>query len=561
VTAKVPIRSLWINSAGWLPAVGLMTSLLAGMTTSVRADDWPQWRGPKRNSISAETDWLVNWPPEEEWRKPLGHGYSAVAVKGDHLYTMGWNSSTSNDVVYCLDAITGTQIWFYAYGSANDGNFVRDFKGPRATPTIDGTNLYTYSHEGHLYCFDALSGTVNWSNVYDTGRAWWGQSGSPYIEGGLLVLHAGRSGLAVNKNDGSEVWNSGGFPGEAGYSSPFAITWDGKRTAVFFSYSALYGMDLETGDTLWWYPFKSYYNIIDPVVYGNKIFISNAESGVRAFLELGSNQLSQASYDIPMYCDWASPVLLGDHLYGFDDNTLTCVDMRDGSVCWAEEEAPLAEGGLMAAAGKLIVQGYLGQLAVLKATPTRYDTEGRDVVEIDSGLVGDSWYTPPVLANGRIYCRSELGMLVCLRTGPPAADVDRNGMADNWERVHLGGTNGVPNGAQDDADADGLDNRTEYIVGTIPTNAASRYAVGIAVSNTGVVVTYGTQPAEGVGYEGWSRFYRLERAEDVSADDWQPVGGHADVPGDGAMRAHTNAAPGQSGAYRLNVRLESDTDG
>ncbi len=542
-----------------------------------RADDWPQWRGPNRNGISAETNWLVNWPPEEAWQKPLGRGYSSVAVMGDRLYTVGWDPVKSNDVVYCLDARTGTQIWSHAYYCSYDVVCVRDYQGPRATPTIDGTNVYTYSHDGQLYCFDAGSGTVIWSETHDTDRPWWGLSGSPLVDGDLVLLNAGNSGLAVNKHDGSEVWNSGGTTGhkdDAGYASPFAMTWNERHTVVVFSKSGLDGMDVATGEKLWWYPLTNDFNVADPVVYGDKIFISSKWAHEKALVKLGSDELEEVAYEIPMDCDWASPVLVGDYLYGFDyddlteKTVLTCADMRDGSVCWAADALPLFEGGLVAVGDKLIVlgdredlSGGEGDLIVIGATPAGYDTQGRETVRIESGLGGDKWYTAPVLANGRIYCRSELGMLVCLRTGPPAADIDGNGMADNWERVHFSSTNGVPSGAGDDPDRDGADNRTEYVVGTIPTNGASYYGLGIAVSNAGVIVSYETRPAEGVGYEGWSRYYRLKQAATVWTSGWETVSGHADVPADGAVHAHTNAAPGPSGAYRVGVRLESQPDG
>jgi outer membrane protein assembly factor BamB len=543
---------------------GLVVALLLLAAACVVADDWPQWRGPNRNGISAETNWLINWPPKEEWRTPLGRGYASVAVVGDRLYTMGWNATTTNDVVYCLDALTGTQLWSHAYHCSYGASYIEDFKGPRCTPAVDGTNVYTYSGEGHLHCFDAASGTVIWDEVHDTALPWWGQGCSPYIEGDLVLLNAGESGVAVNKHDGTEVWNSGGVKGAAGYSSAFAMTWNGQRTVVLFSRSGVDGVALGTGQELWSYPLRSFFNIIDPVVYGNKIFVSNAdpEHSASELLELTAEGIGEASYDIQMGCNWATPVLLGDHLYGYDDNTLTCIDMRDGSVCWAEEDAPLAEGGLMAAlmaaGNKLIVQGFMGPLVVLKATPVSYDTEGRAVVTIDSGLVGDSWYAPPALANGRIYCRSELGMLVCLRTGPPAADIDQNGMADNWEREHFA-THSVGIGPEDDLDLDGLDNRTEYIVGTVPTNGTSRYGLGIAASNGNVIVRYETLPAIGPGYEGWSRYYRLEEGTKLLTPGWGAVGGHTDVPGDGVTRAHTNRMPGPAGAYRMGVRLESDS--
>ena len=53
--------------------------------TAAHSADWPQWRGPNRDGISTERDWLVNWPPIDE---------SGVAAKPDDLRLsvgLGWS--------------------------------------------------------------------------------------------------------------------------------------------------------------------------------------------------------------------------------------------------------------------------------------------------------------------------------------------------------------------------------------------------------------------------------------------------------------------------------------
>ena len=54
--------------------------------------DWPHWRGPNRNGISAEKGWNSNWGggPRKVWTARVGAGWSAVSVVGNRLYTAGW---------------------------------------------------------------------------------------------------------------------------------------------------------------------------------------------------------------------------------------------------------------------------------------------------------------------------------------------------------------------------------------------------------------------------------------------------------------------------------------
>ena len=67
--------------------------LLLIPATSSLALEWNQFRGPKRNGKSEETDLLKQWPeggPKELWcYEKLAKGYASVAVVGGFVYTTG----------------------------------------------------------------------------------------------------------------------------------------------------------------------------------------------------------------------------------------------------------------------------------------------------------------------------------------------------------------------------------------------------------------------------------------------------------------------------------------
>src|SRR5438552_4495982 len=71
----------------------------------LQARDWPQWRGPGRNGISAETGLLKEWPkegPKLVWEvKDIGSGYSTPAVVGDRLYVLS-NEGLENEFAQAL---------------------------------------------------------------------------------------------------------------------------------------------------------------------------------------------------------------------------------------------------------------------------------------------------------------------------------------------------------------------------------------------------------------------------------------------------------------------------
>ncbi len=82
--------------------------------TLLVADDWPQWRGPKRDGISAETGLLHEWPadgPPQKWLiKDVGSGFSTPAVVGNRIYLLG-NEGLDDEFVQARDTADGKKIW------------------------------------------------------------------------------------------------------------------------------------------------------------------------------------------------------------------------------------------------------------------------------------------------------------------------------------------------------------------------------------------------------------------------------------------------------------------
>src|SRR5678815_5668513 len=104
----------------------LMRCALAGLLvlSSLRAEDWPRWRGPDGNGISREKSWTTAWPkegPKQLWKADVGMGFSGMAVANSRLFTMG--NARDEDTVYALDAEKGTVLWQHRYPCPLDPRF------------------------------------------------------------------------------------------------------------------------------------------------------------------------------------------------------------------------------------------------------------------------------------------------------------------------------------------------------------------------------------------------------------------------------------------------------
>jgi outer membrane protein assembly factor BamB len=400
----------WTSTTAGGVTLGLLAALLV---TPLKAADWPQWRGPRRDGISSETGWLTRWPglgPKRLWTAQVGEGFSSVAVTGGRLYTMG--NASGRDTVYCLAAGTGRPVWKYSYSCP-----AGDHTGPRATPTVDGNRVYTLSREGQAFCLNASSGLLLWGKDLrrETGAETprWGFASSPLVTGKLVIFNVGTAGTALDKVTGRPVWKSGA--GIAGYASPVAYSAAGHRGVAIFTATGIAGVDPASGRRLWHHPWQTSYdvNAADPVFAGDTVFISSNYNRGCALLRLipsgGADRTVRPQVvweNRNMRNHFNSCVLLGGYLYGNDENTLKCLDVKTGAERWRRRG--MGKGGLIAADGHLIVLTERGTLVLSQANPASYTELAHASV-----MRGTCW-THPVLANGLIYCRSHEGELICL---------------------------------------------------------------------------------------------------------------------------------------------------
>ncbi|NUM36628.1 MAG: PQQ-like beta-propeller repeat protein [Candidatus Brocadiae bacterium] len=377
--------------------------------------EWPLWRGPQKDSISQESTWNPQALKNNKilWQKDIGQGYSSVAISENRLYTMG--NKKRKDIVFCLNASTGEEIWQYSY-ECTPGSY----PGPRSTPVVEGNYVYTFSREGHLFCFFAKDGKVKWSRdlkeAYDFASPTWGFSSSVYIWGEMILLNLGKHGIAIDKSNGKTLWKSDPTS-TCGYATPVVYTKDGKDYALMFGQKELYLVEPKDGKKLWSYPWETKYgvNAADPIVSHGKIFISSGYDYGCALFQIQGTKPELIWKKETMKNHFGTCVLIDGYLYGFDgqshkpkDCSLNCISLKTGEIKWKEG---LGFGSVMAANNKLIALNAEGKLCIVEASPDGYK-------EISSCMLKKArssvFWTMPVLCNAKIYCRGSEGELICV---------------------------------------------------------------------------------------------------------------------------------------------------
>src|SRR5712671_1147331 len=83
---QTPLLPAAAGSANTLRVVMVFAFCFA---SGARADDWPQWLGPRRDGVWRETGILEKFPPAGPkvlWRTPIGGGYAGPAVSGGRVF-------------------------------------------------------------------------------------------------------------------------------------------------------------------------------------------------------------------------------------------------------------------------------------------------------------------------------------------------------------------------------------------------------------------------------------------------------------------------------------------
>jgi outer membrane protein assembly factor BamB len=190
-----------LAGVAWAQArlVGKPKPLPAGAVTH----DWTSFLGPTHNAVSTETKLTRTLPPPLIWEFSKGTSYSSPAISGDRLmyiYRVG-----DQEIVECLDALTGVSRWQFKYGTVFEDRYGYN-NGPRSSPVIDGGRGIHDGAEGKLHCLELASGKVIWKKDlradYKVPQDFFGTASTPLVEGRLLIVNVGAPGWSVRRRNG-----------------------------------------------------------------------------------------------------------------------------------------------------------------------------------------------------------------------------------------------------------------------------------------------------------------------------------------------------------------------
>jgi len=402
-----------------------------------RAEDWPQWRGPRRDGVWRETGILQSFPPDGLkvlWRVPVGVGFSSPVVAQGKVYVTGSHVTRTNarENVRCFDAATGKTNWVHSYnvaypeyGADPDHPF-----GPVATPVIADGKIYTYGRMSDLLCLDAVIGRVLWHHAlpkeFGTTEDLRGPNSSPLVESNLVIIAIAKSEqisiVAFDKDSGRQVWEA--LDEIPSNTSPIVIDFAGRRQLIVWAYKSVAALDPATGRILWRQEIPPWgnYAVPTPVWKDDLLLVSGLMLKLHRDQPGASVLWPDAMLPLRIYASDTSTPLLQDGMVFSPTRKgeLLCLDATTGKQLWQTEQVGASKNGdsIHMTAVPSIRCVFLftdrGDLILSRLSASGYQELGRfHLLEptADYGQSKMAW-VPPAFSGQRVFARNDKE-LVC----------------------------------------------------------------------------------------------------------------------------------------------------
>ena len=415
-------------------------SLLA---TSLQAENWPGWRGPRGDGTShaenAPTQWNCETGENIRWRVAIpGEGHSSPVIWGDRVFVVSCLPDKQERVVICLDRLTGQTLWQKAVLKAplETKHSLNSFAS--GTPATDGETLFV--------SFLQVDGrTVPAPNVgkprpitpgeivvaaydFDGNQKWVVRPGgfvsahgfcsSPVLHENLVIINGDHDGesyvAALDKESGKTVWKIPRAHKTRSYVTPL-IRQIGDRTQMVFSGSkCIVSVDPANGKEHWRVEGPTEQFVASMVYDGQHFYM---ECGfpthhVMAIRPDGSGDVTGSHIgwhnDSFAKCYVPSPVLAGKYLFVADDRgTANCFEAATGREVWKDRLGRHFSTSLITAGGLVYFVADDGVTKLVKP--------GEEFEVVAENKLGEFTYASPAIAHNQLFIRGE-EHLFCIET-------------------------------------------------------------------------------------------------------------------------------------------------
>lgn len=403
-------------------SIACLTLLLLG--TSAPAEDWPGWRGPRRDGTADAARYPVRWSGSEnvKWKTPIpGTGHSSPVVsRGKVFVTACRDKQPTADgkklrQLLCLDRATGAVDWTADVVSAplEEKHALNSFAS--STPVTDGERVYVpFLDAPHLrvYCYD-FAGKKVWETTPGEFHSRHGFCSSPLLHGDLLIVNADQDPLpdgkayivALDKTTGKERWRIDRPNRLRSYCPPVVVEVNGRPQMVLTGSKCVAAYDPATGEPLWIVNGPTEQFVSSVVLHAGTLFLTAGypDRWVMAIDPTGSGDVTKTHVVWSKKNDGGyvpSPVAADGKAFVVTDEGIgSCWDLKTGKLYWKERLGKHFSGSGVAAGGKVYFTDDDGVTFVVNASDT-FEVVARN-------QLGERCFSSPAFSDGDIFLRGE----------------------------------------------------------------------------------------------------------------------------------------------------------
>lgn len=399
-------------------------------STPIRADNWPQWRGPLNNGVCTEQNVATEWSESKSiiWRLPMpSPAGSTPAVWGERIFLT--TEVGPEAALICINT-QGREQWRQILGRHNGRRYMSgEANNASASPSTDGQHVWAFDGAGHLACF-TVDGKPVWNcdtqECYGQFSIQHGMHNTPVLDGNRLYLAFLHSNawlvVALDKLTGNELWkherqSDANSENEHSYASP--MIWRRGKDAYLVVHGNDYctAHDLDDGHEIWRLAGlnpqregEDYHRtqrfVASPVVAPDLIVVPTAKRGpvvgvrpdAKGKIERRSaGEMWRVQRNTP---DVPSPLIVDGLVYLCGESgMLYCLDAKTGEPIYPPRQLHKAiyRASPVAAGGKVYLLARDGWTTVIRA--------GREFEVLAENQLNDDASASIAVANGRIYIR------------------------------------------------------------------------------------------------------------------------------------------------------------
>lgn len=374
---------------------------------SIKATDWPWWRGPHRNgSADPQQKPPLHFSETENvrWKAMIpGRGHGSPTVVGDRVYLATSDEREGAQSILCLDRGSGKQRWLTTVHPSGGMRKNEKSTAASSTPACDGERVYiNFPNHGALVTTALdLQGKIVWQRKISNYVEHQGYGASPALYRDLVIVSSDNKGggaiAGLKRVNGEVVWQRE-RPALPNYASPTLVSVGGQDQVIMVGCDKIVSYEPLTGKTLWETEGATTECVTSTVTDGKLVFTSGGYP---------TNHMSAIAADGSAKQVWRNGVRLyvpslvirDGYLYGvLDAGIAMCWNADSGEEMWKERLGGSFSSSPVLVGDKIFAANESGEFFIFRAQPDKFE-------KVANNRLGEVAMATPVICANQIFHR------------------------------------------------------------------------------------------------------------------------------------------------------------